>query len=167
MLSALRSLGHFLLRVPRVLLWTAAIVWMAFIWTLSASVIPIEEPTPSWSWFSNLAHAPLFGILGLLFAAAVLRRDAPGAWPRLPGRRVGLVLLFVGLYGVVDEWHQSVTPGRDPAFGDIVTDLTGAVCVLWIVAFLGREDAVEKGLRWRLFGGVLACCGAALLSTVT
>ncbi len=166
MLNVLSSLGRFLLRVPRALLWAAAIVWMAFIWTLSESVITIEEPGPSWSWFSNLAHAPLFGILGLIFTAAVVRPEAPGAWPRLGGRRVGLVLLLVGLYGVVDEWHQSVTPGRDPAVGDLVTDLTGAACVLWIIAFLGREDAGEKGLRWRLLGGILGCGAAALLSTV-
>ena len=66
---------------------------------------------------------------------------------------------------VVDEWHQSHVPGRDASALDVLTDVTGVACVVWIVAFLGREDATERGLRARFALGLGLCLVAALAST--
>jgi len=118
-----------------------------------------------WPFLANLGHSFLFGTLCLLLAAVVLRPSVAGGWPRLAARRIVGLLAAVGAYGLVDEWHQSRVPGRSPSGLDLLTDLIGAACVLWIIAYLGRANAREGGLRARLFLGVLACAASAALGT--
>ena len=103
----------------------------------------------------------LFGILALFLSAALLRRAKRDAWPRVGPREIFRVLGLVGVYAVLDEWHQSVVPRRDSSALDVLTDLVGAACVLWIVAYLGRSDASERGVRMRLLIGVSACVAVA------
>ncbi len=74
------------------------------------------------------AHACGYALLGAAYAHALS-----------PGRRstriqavwsVGLA----ALYAASDEWHQSFTPGRNPAWMDVGIDTAGAavgVFVLW------------------------------------
>ena len=165
MRNVLRRTGRGLLRLPRWVPLAAAVAWAAMIWRFSDTAHTGGDPHFPLSWIANLAHAPLFGILGLFLTAGLLR-SGPGAWPRVEGAAGGVVLLLVGLYGVVDEFHQSTVPGRDAAGTDVVTDMVGALCVLWIVSYLGRGEATEKGVRGRLLLGVAACAGAALLASL-
>ena len=83
----------------------------------------------------------------------------------LDARRILGLLLFVGAYGLVDEWHQSRIPGRAPSLLDILTDVVGAACVLWIIGYLGRDKVSSGGLWNRLVAGVCVCVAAALLGT--
>ena len=76
------------------------------------------------------------------------------------------MLLLVAAYGVVDELHQGSTPGRNPSPRDLLTDLCGAACVLWVAAYVISDRAREGGLRARLALGVLGCIGVALLATL-
>jgi hypothetical protein len=167
MLLLLHRIGRFLLRLPAVVVWGAAVGWMAFIWRLSGHSMPTGPPTLAWSWFTNFGHAPIFGFLGLLLAAGVLRLRREQPWPRVDRGTVAVVLSLVALYGLVDEWHQSWVPRRDAAWGDLLTDVTGAACVLWIIAYLGREGTSERGLWKRLAVGLLLCATAAGISTLS
>jgi len=164
---ALRAAGSFLLRVPAALAGLLVLGWAGLIWALSAHAAPTPVG-PSWVWelVSNLAHAPLFGILGLFLTAVCLRPVKPGAWPPFRSTRVGLVLALVVGYGALDEWHQSRTPGRDSSPFDVLTDLAGVGSVLWIISYLGRRDAREGGLWLRLGLCVLACVLAAALASL-
>jgi hypothetical protein len=120
-------------------------------------------PAPWWkSVLWNGGHAPLFGLLSL-WLALVLPRF--GGWPRLDRRGVGVVLLLVLAFGVVDEFHQRMTPGRDFSALDLVTDLAGAACVLWIAGFLADDRADDRGLARRVIAGVALCTLAALSAT--
>lgn len=77
----------------------------------------------------KLGHALLYGLL----AAAALPALAPSR--RRPTWRTGiLVVLVCLLYGVSDELHQAMVPGRDPSLGDLIADTAGAaaVVVLWL-----------------------------------
>jgi len=133
------------------------------IWLLSSmSEVGSESDSLVLAILGNAAHAPLFGILGLWLAALVLREE--GGWARVTPGACLFVLGFVGLYGALDEWHQSFVPGRKSSPLDLVTDLVGGACVLWIVAYLGAPSRTEGGLVGRLALGTLLCFAAATLA---
>lgn len=168
--ALLRAAGSLLLALPRPLAWLLPFAWMGLIWFLSAQ--RIDAPGGAfglWGFLGNWAHAPLFGFLALFWTALLLRPWRgidPGRWPRLEPRVAALVMLLVGGYGVIDELHQRATGGRQSSAMDVVTDLAGAACVLWVVSALGSPapgaPAVgERGLRLRLIVGVV---GTALVA---
>jgi VanZ family protein len=165
-LAGLRAAGRGLLALPRLLPAVLALAWMGFIWRLSSASY---APGPAGLWYktvANCAHAPLFGLLALFVAAAVLRSPARGAWPRLRRLDVALILGVVLVWGALDEWHQSRVPGREPALGDLATDVVGGASVVWIIAYLGRPDATDGGLCARLGAGVALCCAQAFLAAL-
>ena len=164
---ALEHAGRFLLRLPALLGAFLLLAWGSLIWALSNRAFP-KPARPNWFYelVSNLAHAPLFGMLALLLAALLLRPLVERGWPRFGAARALAVVSLTVLYGVVDEWHQSRIPGRDSSALDLVTDLVGACCVLWITFYLGSERASEQGLWVRLLAGVLVCVAAAALATL-
>lgn len=160
---ALRWLGGRLVRLPAALLVALPLAWMAFIWFLSSQ--SIDTPGGAfglWGFLGNLAHAPLFGCLALFWTALFLRSPS-GVWPPLSGRvRLAVVLLVAG-YGALDELHQRATSGRQASVLDVVTDLVGALCVLWIVGYLGAPGAAERGLWLRLCAAGALCALVAWL----
>ncbi len=169
-LAGLRRLGYALLRLPRLVRALLCVSWMGLIWALGAQTFQAPKGPPGfWRIATNLAHAPLFAILALFAAAFALSPQSSGGerrWPRV-GAKEGLAILGVTiLWAFVDEWHQSLVPGRDPSAFDLLTDFAGAACVLWVVGYLGREAASEQGLRWRLLGGSLVCLASASLVSV-
>jgi VanZ family protein len=162
---ALRVVGRFLLGVPWPLAVLLVLGWGFVIWDLSSHAVPLPTAQSlGWEFLSNLAHAPLFGIL-TLFTAGILLRERGGGWPRAQAGRSALVALAVLGYGVLDEWHQSRIPGRDSSAIDVMTDLTSALCVLWIVHTLGGEPS-ERRLAGRLALGVGLCAASAALATL-
>lgn len=72
---------------------------------------------------AKVGHVVVFSILGVLTAHAMDRS-------RL-SRRTWWAVVFVALYAIVDELHQSFVPGRTPMLMDVVIDsvsgLAGAV----------------------------------------
>jgi len=165
--SGLLRVGEALLRTPRPLAWSLVLLQAGLIWTLSAlHDIGPDDGGVAWSIFGNLAHAPLFGFLALFLAAALLHgRAAAGVPP--PALAISAVVLgLVLFYGLVDEWHQSRVPGREPSGLDVMTDGVGALCVLWIVSYLGRPRMSERGLCLRLLTCVLACLASASIASV-
>ena len=166
-IRALRAVGRFLLGLPRAVPFLLAFSWMGLIWALSSQSFGSGGPgNVYWRTFANLAHAPLFGFLGMFLAAGLLRPRPPETWPRPSAAGTLLVLGLVGLYGAVDEWHQGLVPGRDPSVLDVVTDVVGCACVLWVTAYLGRAGHSESGLRRRLLLGVLVCLVVAWIGAL-
>lgn len=166
MTRALRALGRVLLALPWPLAAALPVLWAGLIWRLSSRPVPFPTGVSIvWELVSNLAHAPLFGLL-CLFSAAFSWRGSRG-WPVVGRARALALVALVGAYGVLDEWHQSRTPGRDSSAFDVVTDVVGASMVLWIVAYLGRPDAREGGLWARLAAAMAASVAAAALSSLS
>ena len=160
---ALRAAGRALLRQPRALAWVLPLAWAGLIWWLSSqqSLLGAQRGRALVYW-GNLAHATVFGLLALLLLPLVPRA---GGWVLLGARELAAIFAATFLYGALDEWHQSRVPGRDASWLDLVTDAVGAACVLWVAAYLTREEASEGGLRRRLLGGLALCAAAAGLST--
>ena len=93
--------------------------WCAAVWTLSAQSDPADAVGFSLELPDWLFHGLEFLVGGLLARHAAV--------PLLGPRRGALAaLLFLAAWGVLDEWHQSFVPGRDPSAGDVVADLVGA-----------------------------------------
>lgn len=165
--GALRAAGRFLLRLPLPLALLLGVLWALVIWDLSSQATPLRTGvSPTWELLSNLAHAPVFGVLALFLGAALLR-ERDGDWPRPRAARIALVLLLTAGYGAVDEWHQGRVPGRDASALDALTDLVGAALVLWIAYGLGRGALRERELLARLGLGVLLCLGSAALALLS
>lgn len=160
----LRSVGHALLRLPRPVAWLLAFAWYGLIWTWSSQPGVILVGPWYLAVLSNLAHAPLFGLLGLWLCLLIARRDG---WPDLTRARVLALLAAVLALGVVDELHQHFTPNRDMSAADLLTDVTGAYAVLLVVRHLAAREHTSAGVAARLAVGVLACAIAAFVATYT
>jgi len=159
--SFLRGVGRALQRIPARLAWLPAGLWMGLIWVLSSLSADEGRVGHLTAFVSNLAHAPAFGLLALWLALLLPRAQG---WPRLDRRAVLALLAVVLCYGAIDEWHQSFTPGRDPSALDVLTDVVGGACTLWIVAYLSRPAAAEAGLWRRLALGLFLCALTAALA---
>jgi VanZ family protein len=68
-------------------------------------------------------HFVEYGVLGWLCAAASSR-----TWPSTSAWRTAAFAVFVSfLWGLSDEIHQALVPGRSPELGDVIADLLGSI----------------------------------------
>lgn len=163
LLGALRWVGRLLQRLPRWAGWPLAILWIGVIWTLSEHPGGTEPPNFWRAWGFNAAHAPLFGVIALWLLVAFPRHEG---WPQLTARLVLLTLAAVLLNAIADELHQSQVPGRDASPFDVLTDVVGAACTLWLAAYVGSDAASPRGVLVRLGVGLAACALAGLAATL-
>ncbi len=85
---------------------------------------------PSFPGIDKIAHASIYGVL----AATVIFAQSKKSRERKPLLVILITVIACLLYGISDEFHQSMVPGRFPSGLDIVADVCGAtvVCVGWI-----------------------------------
>ena len=103
--------------------WLPAVAWAALIFVLSSlprlPEVPVQLPE-----LDKLLHALAFAVLALLCAHGL-------GWPR--GRRLLWAAALASGYGVLDELHQRLVPGRSPDVIDWLADTAGACsAALWI-----------------------------------
>jgi VanZ family protein len=68
-------------------------------------------------------HFVEYAVLGWLCASASSR-----TWPSDSAWRTAAFAVFVSvLWGVSDEIHQALVPGRSPELGDVVADIVGSI----------------------------------------
>jgi VanZ like family len=118
-------------RVGAALLAVAQGNW---IWWLSSQTFPATTGAV-WGFVGNSVHFALFGVLAFLLLE-VVRKEGRCSRDALVG-----VLVLTATYGMVDEWHQSWTPGRFPDAFDVCVDALGgvaAVSLWWGVRGPGR-----------------------------
>lgn len=102
--------------------------WLAAIFFVSS--IPGEKIT--FQFDDRVAHFLEYFILGVLlaFAGAGLRAGT--------GRAASIsILVFVALFAIADEYHQSLVPRRDASAKDWIFDMLGASAALLVVRKLG------------------------------
>ena len=121
----------------------AVLVWMGLIFYLSSlsqdeASRPLETPAIAWLGVvrSYAAHVVLYGVLSSLVLASLWawRSDYRIRWAIAAA-------VFSGLYGVSDEYHQSLVSGRAGSAEDVVVNALGA-----ITAAVGLRLVLEK---WR------------------
>jgi len=92
------------------------------LWLLSIALIIVgasscsDVSAPSVTNFDKLAHYFVFGLLATHVHLSGLTRG-----------KVWLTVLLCSSFGLVDEWHQSFTPGRSVDWLDWVCDTLGAL----------------------------------------
>jgi VanZ family protein len=109
--------------IPAILL----AVWFAGLWMLS-SLSGDKVDLPSFPHADKVAHFTYFLGGGFLLAWLLRRLLTWSDW------RVALVsCALIGIVGVVDELHQTFTPGRTGAdHGDWLADVSGGLAGAWI-----------------------------------
>lgn len=98
--------------------WLAALLWAAVI--LAATSIPGRSLPTAAVGVDKLVHLGSYGVLGLLVGRA--RNGAAR------GVHWGTVrwALALALFGLLDEWHQDLIPGRFSDRHDWIADVVGA-----------------------------------------
>ena len=114
----------------RLLAYTAPVVWMTFIFVLSAQP---SLPGPQAYWqdflFKKLSHILVYGVLYLLWFNAMNLSGKP--------KRYLLPFLFTIVFAVSDEFHQVFVPGRAATMRDIGYDTVGmTVAILKLKRFI-------------------------------
>jgi len=99
-------------------LWGPVVGYCALIFMVSAQQ---DLSPPDFPSSDKVAHFLEYGVLGLLWA-----RAATASWPYWTFRLLLVsTMLFTGLYGVTDEWHQLYVPGRFSDWHDAFADICG------------------------------------------
>ncbi|MFJ7676797.1 VanZ family protein [Peribacillus sp. NPDC046944] len=116
----------------KILVTILPFLYMIAIWIMSSKPDDIILDLPSSTvdrFIKEALHLVEFAILYILFvsALAVNHKLKPG---------FSLVAAFVaGLYGIVDEYHQSFIPYRSASLIDVAKDIIGVLAVYFHVQY--------------------------------
>lgn len=92
-----------------------------------------EMPSLLFEGQDKVHHFLAYSAVGFLLARAMTRylRNIPGF--RIYRSKLFMAILIGTLYGAIDEYHQSFTPGRSMELADFVADFLGVCFGVWIV----------------------------------
>jgi VanZ family protein len=111
---------------PSSWLWVPVVAYAALIFMLSS----LSDPGPLPSGLSDKhGHVALYAG----FCVLILRAVCGARWHRVTFRRWVIAALITVAYGVTDELHQLIVPGRTASSLDLVADALGAVAAGAIV----------------------------------
>jgi VanZ family protein len=104
------------------------------------SAYPPLEQIPSWPNIDKLLHLCVYGLLGVLICRALstIRPLNANRW-----RLLVCAVVLTTLYGLSDEWHQSLVPERIASAADLLADFAGAL--------VGSALGLALLLRFRRF----------------
>jgi VanZ family protein len=120
------------------LYWLPLILYCLLIYIQSAN--PSPEQIPSFPFVDKALHFAAYGIMGILFYRAYQTL-------RIKDNIQMLMLLSVvsaSLYGISDEIHQYFVPFRDAEVADVIADIFGAVCGVYLYQLLVVSRMEEK-----------------------
>lgn len=104
-------------------------IWFGVLWVLSSRSGDMKD-LPEIPLFDKFAHfGYFFGGGGILSAAIFTFRNGVVRWPIV----FVTVFIVIGGVGILDEYHQTFTPGRsgnDPF--DWLADITGGICGAYV-----------------------------------
>ncbi len=113
----------------------ASLAWAAGLFAASSSSdaggLLAALPTGS----DKVIHAGAYAVLAALLTVAL-------------GRRPVAAIAAATLYGLTDELHQALVPGRTPDPLDLLADLAGATLGGLAVAYLRRRRR-NRRIQWR------------------
>lgn len=116
------------------------LIWMAIIFLMSSRSAVPQTPGVSAQIAAIAGHLVVYGVLAVLIARAV-------------AASVGRYAVIAGLswsisvaYGISDEFHQSLVPGRYPSIEDVLTDMAGAAIGLALYYLFLRRQAESRAL---------------------
>lgn len=109
--------------------WGPVLLLGALIYFQSAFPSPVSIPFP----LDKILHFLEFALLGFFTLRAVLL-----TWNL--GQKAALLLAgsLAGLWGLLDEWHQSFVPLRQASWGDALADIAGAFAGAFLFLWVGK-----------------------------
>ena len=121
-----------------------AIVWAGIIFGISSLPISLIEMSPRFH-LDKLLHVGIFYVFCLLLNRALLNQSRV---PHLAANHLVVSLVLVVAYGILDELHQTVVPGRTPDVYDALADsLGGLACTFYLLLRANRAKAEAKSDR--------------------
>jgi VanZ family protein len=96
--------------------------------------MPSEDIEPVHGTIRKLGHLGEYFVLSALFLWA-LQNETGRKWKL---RQAVHTLVFVLLYAIGDEFHQSFVPSRTASSGDVIIDMLGGICAILWTYWYGR-----------------------------
>jgi VanZ family protein len=88
----------------------------------SQDAVSVSESKNADVFAHKLAHIVEYAVLYITFIIAFSRKFNSPTKTALYG------LAFITIYGITDEFHQSLNPTRQPKLSDVFVDFTGGIC---------------------------------------
>lgn len=140
----------------------AALAWMAFIFRVSSlSSEEVDQSLVALVWLgelrSVLGHLVMYAILASLLQLSVWSWQpfkgsfSNGSLSTSLGASIKVAIAAVVLaviYGISDEYHQSMVPGRGPSILDVLVDGIGALTGVMAVKY-----SAANFLHWSRLAG--------------
>ena len=107
-------------RMKRLLLgYGPVLLWMGIIFHLSSQPV-LPGSTVAWMdfFFKKIAHITVYAVLFYFVVRAEQLRTAQNHNKHI-ARTMFFAILWCFTYSMLDEYHQSFTPGRHPSIRDI------------------------------------------------
>jgi VanZ family protein len=112
------------------LLWTLPFLYMMMIWHMSGrpdnTYVELPDSTAD-AFIKESLHLVEFAILYLLFVMAAYFNG------KLTAALSITFAIIAGLYGILDEIHQSFIPSRSASIIDVIKDITGVAVAYFII----------------------------------
>lgn len=102
--------------------WLPPLIWAIIIFI--GSSIPGSQIPGQVSIANKILHGIEYAVLGWL-TARTLSRHQP---PLTRGLLYAIALAVCVLYGMTDEIHQALVPGRSADYADLIADTIGGAC---------------------------------------
>ncbi len=106
--------------------WLPFMVWVMLIYSFSSNPT-VKTSEIHWQDFivKKSAHIVEYFIYSLLLYRALINSRVSSY------KALFYIVLAAFLYGAIDEFHQSFTPGREPRLRDVLIDTTGAILFVY------------------------------------
>jgi thioredoxin 1 len=116
--------------------WLPPLAWAGLI-LVGTSIPRLQVTGPDIVGLDKVTHLVAYGILSLLLMRGFRRCQC---WPILAA--AAWTVALGGVFGALDEWHQSFIPGRSMDVWDFVADFTGLI--LGVAAFWTWDGLTAK-----------------------
>lgn len=93
----------------------------------------------------KLAHFSIYTLLGLFMMGIMTRTKLRDKW------RICITIGFGILYAILDEFHQSFSPGRTPKITDVYIDTLGIVLGILLVLLM---RGIYKQIRQKDYNNI-------------
>jgi VanZ family protein len=127
----------------RWLWWTLFVTWLGAVFYASSMTDEEMEPYLPTFVLHKLGHFAAYSS-GAAILALGLRFSTQWSWKKI----IMVSVVAVSFYGATDEWHQSFTPGRDPAVRDWVIDTVSGMAGVGVLTMVRSLLAKSRKLKF-------------------